>query len=97
MREYRWWWSLEGMNVFMFKQTRKFIDNVSLLEVALPTRWNQFVTRKENIFVWHASLDRLPSRWNLAQKGVEVSSLLCPICSNSVETVDHIFLAWKIA
>nr|GEX27699.1 RNA-directed DNA polymerase, eukaryota, reverse transcriptase zinc-binding domain protein [Tanacetum cinerariifolium] len=35
------------------------------------------------------SHDRLPTRWNLSNKGVEIESILCLNCSSSPETVQH--------
>ena len=36
-------------------------------------------------------------RWNLSRKGVEVASLLCPICSFSMEVSDHVFVSYELA
>ncbi|GJR75983.1 RNA-directed DNA polymerase, eukaryota [Tanacetum coccineum] len=36
-------------------------------------------------------LNKLPSRVNLDRKGIELDSMLCPICHGDVETVNHIF------
>lgn len=47
-------------------------------------------------FVWRALLDRFPMRWNLSRKGVEVASLLCPICSFSMEVSDHVFVSCEL-
>nr|GFC99553.1 RNA-directed DNA polymerase, eukaryota [Tanacetum cinerariifolium] len=42
------------------------------------TRWNKLLPKKINIFTWRTLHDRLPSRWNLSRKGIEVTSLNCP-------------------
>ncbi|GJT81938.1 hypothetical protein Tco_1056280 [Tanacetum coccineum] len=34
-------------------------------------------------------LDRLPSRWNLSRRGIEVASITCPICDNGIDTSYH--------
>ncbi|PWA77668.1 reverse transcriptase domain, Reverse transcriptase zinc-binding domain protein [Artemisia annua] len=39
---------------------------------------------------WRALRDRLPTRWNLSKKGIELNSLLCPICNQSPELIDHV-------
>ncbi|GKC50746.1 RNA-directed DNA polymerase, eukaryota, partial [Tanacetum coccineum] len=33
--------------------------------------------------------DRLPSRWNLSRRGIEVASITCPICDNGIDTSYH--------
>nr|GEU48517.1 RNA-directed DNA polymerase, eukaryota [Tanacetum cinerariifolium] len=43
------------------------------------------------------SLNKLPSRMNLDRKGIEVDSLLCPICHEDVETANHTFFNCEMA
>nr|GEW86077.1 RNA-directed DNA polymerase, eukaryota, reverse transcriptase zinc-binding domain protein [Tanacetum cinerariifolium] len=40
---------------------------------------------------------RLPSRVNLDQKGIDTGSTLCPICSDDIETSNHIFFNCGLA
>ncbi|GJW11158.1 RNA-directed DNA polymerase, eukaryota [Tanacetum coccineum] len=42
-------------------------------------------------------LNKLPSRVNLDRKGIDVGLLLCPICMDEVETVNHIFFSCNMA
>ncbi|GJW55485.1 RNA-directed DNA polymerase, eukaryota, reverse transcriptase zinc-binding domain protein [Tanacetum coccineum] len=41
--------------------------------------------------------DRIPTRWNLSRKGLEVPSLLCPLCNISPETSSHLFWTCNLA
>ncbi|GJW54080.1 RNA-directed DNA polymerase, eukaryota, reverse transcriptase zinc-binding domain protein [Tanacetum coccineum] len=43
------------------------------------------------------SLNKLPSRVNLDLKGIDVGLLLCPICQEDVESVNHIFFSCEMA
>ncbi|GKB68686.1 RNA-directed DNA polymerase, eukaryota, reverse transcriptase zinc-binding domain protein [Tanacetum coccineum] len=61
------------------------------------TRWNRAIPIKANVFLWRLALNKLPSRVNLEKKGIDVDSLLCPICNDDVETVNHIFLSCDMA
>ena len=49
----------------------------------------QLYPKKINIFIWRALRDRLPTRWNLSRKGIELDSLNCPICDINIETLNH--------
>ncbi|GJW58352.1 RNA-directed DNA polymerase, eukaryota, reverse transcriptase zinc-binding domain protein [Tanacetum coccineum] len=53
--------------------------------------WNTWVPRKVNISIWRASMDRLPSRANLLNRGVEIECARCVLCDmeNKVKTVKH--------
>ncbi|GKC54339.1 RNA-directed DNA polymerase, eukaryota, partial [Tanacetum coccineum] len=42
-------------------------------------------------------LNKLPSRVNLDRKGIDVVSILCPICQEDVETANHIFFTCEMA
>ncbi|PWA84081.1 reverse transcriptase domain, Reverse transcriptase zinc-binding domain protein [Artemisia annua] len=33
--------------------------------------------------------DRLPSRWNLSRKGIDVASITCSVCDSGIETSFH--------
>nr|GEV00687.1 reverse transcriptase domain-containing protein [Tanacetum cinerariifolium] len=46
---------------------------------------------KVNVFMWRLKLNRLPSRVNLDQKGIDIGSNLCPNCLEDIKTVNHIF------
>ncbi|GJR16125.1 RNA-directed DNA polymerase, eukaryota [Tanacetum coccineum] len=83
-----WLWSL-GSPSFMVKCTREHIDNNILPDGGMETRWNRYLPKKINIFIWRVLRDRLPTRWNLSRKGIDLDSLNCPICDTSVETTNH--------
>nr|GFB08120.1 hypothetical protein [Tanacetum cinerariifolium] len=77
--------------------TRAFIDQLLLPSLNTATRWNTCLPRKVNIFIWRLHLDRLPHRLNLSKRGLEIDSILCPICNNNVESIDHVFFSCEVA
>ncbi|XP_076924840.1 uncharacterized protein LOC143587430 [Bidens hawaiensis] len=87
----KWIWDLDSDDTFLVKGVRSYLDRQELPEGAIPTRWNKLVPRKVNIMIWRLLLDRLSTRINLSRKGFDIPSILCPICLNSVEVLDHIF------
>ncbi|GKA49601.1 RNA-directed DNA polymerase, eukaryota, reverse transcriptase zinc-binding domain protein [Tanacetum coccineum] len=56
-------------------------DGSGILKVKIP--------RKVNVCVWRASLNRLPTRLNLAARGVMLPSMVCPFCDDDNEDIDH--------
>ena len=42
-------------------------------------------------------MNKLPSRVDLDRKGIDVGSILCPLCMDDVETVNHIFFSCNMA
>lgn len=52
---------------------------------------------KVNIFAWKIRLDCLPTRLNISKRGMDIESILCPICEEEVESTSHIFFTCHIA
>ncbi|GKD06469.1 RNA-directed DNA polymerase, eukaryota, reverse transcriptase zinc-binding domain protein, partial [Tanacetum coccineum] len=87
----RWYWSLEGSGDFSVASVRKLIDDIRLPEVSSQTRWIKAVPIKVNVLAWKVRLDGLPSRLNISRRGMDITSILCPICDREVESVSHVF------
>ncbi|GJV21223.1 nucleotide-binding alpha-beta plait domain-containing protein [Tanacetum coccineum] len=92
-----WQWSLDVSRGFSVASVRSLIDSCTLDDGSSATRWNNMIPIKVNIFLWRLSLNKLPSRMNLDRKGIEVDSLLCPICHEDVETANHTFFNCDMA
>ncbi|GJW41235.1 RNA-directed DNA polymerase, eukaryota [Tanacetum coccineum] len=87
----RWSWSLDGQGVFSIASVRKLIDDKNLPVVSSKTRWIKVVPIKVNILAWKIRLDCLPTRLNLSKRGIDIHSILCPICHKEVESSSHLF------
>ncbi|GJV70260.1 RNA-directed DNA polymerase, eukaryota [Tanacetum coccineum] len=91
------WTRSLGKSFFTVKDTRIHIDQSTLPNAHYATRWNRFLPKKVNIFIWRVLRDRLPTRWNLSWRGIDMDSLSCPTCDVSVETIDHILWFCSLA
>ncbi|GKA86090.1 F-box domain containing protein [Tanacetum coccineum] len=60
-------------------------------------RWNKNLPIKVNIHTWRLFLDRLPTRYNLDIRGIDLDSTRCPICDNGIETANHVFMDCSVA
>ena len=88
-----WKWEIASDGVFSVAETRRWIDDHILPEGVISTRWCKVVPRKVNIFIWKLRLNILPTRFNLSIRGLDISSIMCPLCGSEPETVDHVF--WR--
>ncbi|GJY82044.1 RNA-directed DNA polymerase, eukaryota, reverse transcriptase zinc-binding domain protein [Tanacetum coccineum] len=93
----RWYWSLDGSGEFTVASVRKVIDDIRLPVVATQTRWIKAVPIKVNVHAWKVSLDYLPTRLNLSRRGIDISSILCPICNRVTESSRHLFFECHFA
>ncbi|KAL4565983.1 hypothetical protein LXL04_030092 [Taraxacum kok-saghyz] len=83
-----WTWGIELDGEYTVAGTRKWIDDQVLPGGIVKIRWSKLVSRKVNVFVWRARLDRLPTRRLLRDRGIDIPSLMCPICVTEVQAVD---------
>jgi len=56
-----------------------------------PLIWFKGATPRNSFHMWISNLDRLPTRARLVSWGLQISPLCC-LCSQSVETRDHLIL-----
>ncbi|GJR71510.1 RNA-directed DNA polymerase, eukaryota [Tanacetum coccineum] len=92
-----WIWDLNGDGEFCVKDVRNLLDVTFLPKADSPTRWIKTIPIKVNIFAWKVSLDRLPTRSNLARRGVLVPSSSCLICNVSDEDLAHLLFRCDLA
>ncbi|GJX54941.1 reverse transcriptase domain, reverse transcriptase zinc-binding domain protein [Tanacetum coccineum] len=76
---------------------QKHIDNCMIANSLPSTRWCKIIPRKVNIFMWRLLLDRLPHRLNLSSRGLDIDSILCPVCSEHVKSNSHAFFSCSAA
>ncbi|GJX72943.1 RNA-directed DNA polymerase, eukaryota, reverse transcriptase zinc-binding domain protein [Tanacetum coccineum] len=89
--------SLSSDSIFSVSVARKHIDDFNS-HISLPcTRWFKVIPRKVNIFMWRLFLDKLPHRFNLYARGIDIASIMCPICNGHVEVNSHIFFSCTTA
>nr|GEV18044.1 RNA-directed DNA polymerase, eukaryota, reverse transcriptase zinc-binding domain protein [Tanacetum cinerariifolium] len=86
----RWKWSLNSKG-FSVASARIHIDEHTLIGGSMSTRWPKCVPIKVNVFMWRLSLDKLATLVNMDRKGIDLASLLCPVCYECVENVNHLF------
>ncbi|KAL4585499.1 hypothetical protein LXL04_010120 [Taraxacum kok-saghyz] len=88
----RYEWELEGSGAYSVASARLHIDSVVLGDSGVMTRWNKLVPRKLNILMWRVLRDRIPTRLNLRDKGIDLHSVLCPGCDVIGESTRHLFV-----
>nr|GEU66093.1 RNA-directed DNA polymerase, eukaryota [Tanacetum cinerariifolium] len=92
-----WSWSLNGSGDFSVASIRRLSDDSRLPVMTNKTRWIKAVPIKLNVHAWKVSMDCLPTRLNLSRRGVDIPSILCPICDRAVESSSHVFFDCQLA
>ncbi|GKE55425.1 RNA-directed DNA polymerase, eukaryota, reverse transcriptase zinc-binding domain protein, partial [Tanacetum coccineum] len=87
----RWYWTLDGSGEFSVASARKVIDDNRFSEVSTQTRWIKAVPINVNIHAWKVIIDCLPTRLNISRRGIDIPSILCPVCGSVTESSSHLF------
>ncbi|GKA39512.1 RNA-directed DNA polymerase, eukaryota, reverse transcriptase zinc-binding domain protein [Tanacetum coccineum] len=94
--EDKWMFNANDSYGFSVKAMRLLIMNTTL--ASLPaTRWNCFIPIKINISTWRVLNKRLPTRYNLDMRGIDLHTVRYPICDDGIETEFHLFGQCKVA
>ncbi|XP_071707923.1 uncharacterized protein [Rutidosis leptorrhynchoides] len=93
----RWSWKLCGSGLFSTKSLTKVIMGKCLSQTTnnTPTLRNRLVPLKVAVFIWRARRNRLPVLSELDKRGIDLHSVLCPLCEEAVEKVDHALFSCK--
>ena len=81
---------------FSVKAMRLLIMNMTPASTP-TTRWNRLIPIKINISSWRVLNERLPTRYNLDMRGIDLHTVRCPICDYGIETEFHLFGQCKVA
>ncbi|PWA93899.1 RNA-directed DNA polymerase, eukaryota, Reverse transcriptase zinc-binding domain protein [Artemisia annua] len=75
----RWEWALTSSHKFLVTSLCRAIHlRVNLNDVfASPFTWNSWVPCKVNVCAWRVALDRLPTRFNSCQCGINLPTSHC--------------------
>lgn len=80
------------MIVLLFITLEYIIDSIILQEGATCTQWYRLVDIKLNIHILRTILNRLFTRDNLANMVIDLTILLCPLCSSHIEDCSQAFV-----
>ncbi|KAK6144889.1 hypothetical protein DH2020_021709 [Rehmannia glutinosa] len=94
-------WHHSKTGAYTVKSGYKLLVN-SIIDEQLGTAgawrkiWQMKVPSKIKFFLWRACTNCLPTRSNLAHKGINITQV-CVICENQLENNFHMFLSCKFA
>ncbi|XP_071689152.1 uncharacterized protein [Rutidosis leptorrhynchoides] len=94
-----WQWKLDNSGGYNSRLVSLKIDEriIGRPGKLHDTMRNNYIPQKMGIFVWRALRDRIPVRVELDKRGIDVDTILCPMCNDFVETVEHTLITCKLA
>jgi len=92
-------WVGEDVQEYTVKSGYSILNCEDLMETSqsFQTLWSLKVVPSSIVCAWRLLLDRLPTRSNLARRGVQLENVQCPLCLGDVEIVKHLFNTFKVA
>ncbi|XP_071708247.1 uncharacterized protein [Rutidosis leptorrhynchoides] len=90
-----WSWNLNSKGIYTVKDCSVLVDKVILPRAvnSIESLRNGLVSKKVEVFIWRARLGRIPVRFELDKRGIDLNSVRCPICDGDIETVEHILFS----
>ncbi|XP_071705286.1 uncharacterized protein [Rutidosis leptorrhynchoides] len=87
----KWSWSLDSEGTFKVKTLSLEIDKCRLQSlISTKTLCNKGVPQKIGIYVWRTKLKRIPVHVELDTRGIDLDSILYPLCTSDSESIEHI-------
>nr|GEY32107.1 RNA-directed DNA polymerase, eukaryota [Tanacetum cinerariifolium] len=86
---FRHFWSTIEKDIF--ETVDCFFTNGDMPNGCISTRWVKSVPSKVDITAWKIKTNALPTRFNLSRRGMDIDTLMCPVCKGGVETTSHSF------
>ncbi|XP_071729150.1 uncharacterized protein [Rutidosis leptorrhynchoides] len=85
--------------LYTVKDCSVLVDKVILPRAvnSIESLRNGLVPKKVEVFIWRARLGRIPVRFELDKRGIDLNSVRCPICDGDIETVEHILFSCQVA
>ncbi|XP_071698924.1 uncharacterized protein [Rutidosis leptorrhynchoides] len=94
-----WRWKYSANNSFSVSSLVNLLAELETAHLSnpIPTQVNKLIPQKIGIFIWRAKQNRLPVRSELDIRGIDLHSTRCPVCDDSIETLEHLLLHCKFA
>ncbi|XP_071700540.1 uncharacterized protein [Rutidosis leptorrhynchoides] len=90
-----WSWIHDVSGIFTTNSCMQLLNSLSIPSQipAGRTIQNPFVPQKIEIFLWRAKQNKLPVRFELDKKGIDLHSTRCSVCDDDIETLHHTLLS----
>jgi len=92
-------WEGNDQKVYTVKSGYSVLNREDLMHTPEVFRllWSLKIVPLAIICAWTLLLDRLPTRVNLARRGIQVGNVCCPLCNDGVESTQHLFSTCRVA
>ncbi|KAJ9543258.1 hypothetical protein OSB04_022965 [Centaurea solstitialis] len=86
-----WSWKMDSQGVFTVNKLSKLLQKrIAPPEICdFANFWNALVPSKVNLFTWRLLLNTIPTKVNLQQRGVTLTSVDCCLYGLEPEDIDH--------
>jgi len=92
-------WVDNDQQEYFVKSGYRVLNKEELMQMSeeFQVLWSLIITPSVAVCAWRLLLDRLPTRDNLARRGMQLTSVRCPMCQEGEETAQHLFTTCKVA
>ncbi|XP_071740090.1 uncharacterized protein [Rutidosis leptorrhynchoides] len=89
-----WKYAHDPSGIYTTKSLAQVINSLKLGQHAsnISVMHNKYIPQKVHIFAWRVVQKKLPVRVELDKRGIDLDTILCPLCNIDIETSDHIMV-----
>ncbi|XP_076953244.1 uncharacterized protein LOC143627270 [Bidens hawaiensis] len=89
-------WALDGSGDFSINSIKKCVGEWCYPGATWVFGWNNWIPKRVCVLAWRVGLERVASLVELAKGNIVFGSVLCPLCGEVDETVEHIFTSCSL-
>ncbi|XP_076948891.1 G-type lectin S-receptor-like serine/threonine-protein kinase At1g67520 [Bidens hawaiensis] len=90
-------WDLDDGSGFSVRSLKIELVDQEYVVGNYVMEWNNWVPKKVGIHAWRVEMERIPVMIELVKRGIMVTSAVCPICEEEVESVEHLMISCQFA
>ncbi|XP_035842805.1 uncharacterized protein LOC118489214 [Helianthus annuus] len=92
-----WKWNYDNNGIFTVAGIKGILSSANRTVPNNVFLWSNWVPKKVGLVAWRAEMERLPTRRALANRNIPVPNQMYVLCSDYVESCEHVFVSCHYA
>ncbi|XP_076940283.1 uncharacterized protein LOC143609414 [Bidens hawaiensis] len=86
-------WDFDDNEGFSVRSLIRGLDDLKPHDENYVMEWNNWVPKKVGIHAWRVEMGRIPVLLELLKRGIAVTTAVCPICEEELESTEHLVIS----
>ncbi|XP_076906324.1 uncharacterized protein LOC143562392 [Bidens hawaiensis] len=90
-------WGSEGGCDFSVRSMKDGLDEIKPTAENYVMEWNNWAPKNIGIHAWRVEMGRIPVLLELVKRGISVTTAVCPVCEDDLESAEHLVVSCNFA